>query len=583
MDISDYIKAERNKDNNIDYNFRVFGDSSHPLLLKIKKITFINQIKIICNYEISKDTIYEILNYKYKKPEVLESLRINFSLNFVLDYLKSLSLGDFENKFQSYLVSIIYKEKSSINENDNNEKLNQENEENIFEEYFYSSRYKIKYNSFIFTHDTLIGYGLFDKDYKNHYTIIVDQNNFFNSSIHKNGILCNKKELFEEINDLIEENFKNFFKLSTAVEIGGDKFYSDVKLIIINTLKKNNIDFKIIQEIDDIIKEINSPKDIIYIIRLEKHMSIFLKLNQIYYSLDTSLKHLQLLKKETFFKNNIEKLKYFSRPIQSSGSCSYYSIKFLEIIMTMKSQEIIENFNNGDLLMKVVNLMQNFFITLNNSKLISDNSGDISTKNKNITLIKNNTTYYLDNNIFINKFIKIKSLYKCFDLDFPENINEIIENQAKLLLVIQSINLKNTLNKNLEIYDDFIEQIKSTQKENYKNYFIKHLNYFLDNNLRIYEEEKDNANNIIKYAKDVLDNNARLSPIEVDESLILHIFNLTINQDMTQLNSIKICYDKNCDNFKFLKCLPKAFNNLEENDKSINKFEEGSEEMELFY
>ena len=52
---------------------------------------------------------------------------------------------------------------------------------------------------------------------------------------------------------------------------------------------------------------------------------------------------------------------------------------------------------------------------------------------------------------------------------------------------------------------------------------------------------------------------------------------------MTQLNSIKICYDKNCDNFKFLKCLPKAFNNLEENDKSINKFEEGSEEMELFY
>ena len=111
MDISDYIKAERNKDNNIGYNFRVFGDSSHPLLLKIKKITFINQIKIICNYEISKDTIYEILNYKYKKPEVLESLRINFSLNFVLDYLKYLLLGDFENKFQSYLVSIIYKEK----------------------------------------------------------------------------------------------------------------------------------------------------------------------------------------------------------------------------------------------------------------------------------------------------------------------------------------------------------------------------------------------------------------------------------------------------------------------------------------
>ena len=58
-------------------------------------------------------------------------------------------------------------------------------------------------------------------------------------------------------------------------------------------------------------------------------MSIFLKLNQIYYSLDTSLKHLELLKKETFFKNNIEKLKYFSHPIQSSGSFSYYSIKLI--------------------------------------------------------------------------------------------------------------------------------------------------------------------------------------------------------------------------------------------------------------
>ena len=29
------------------------------------------------------------------------------------------------------------------------------------------------------------------------------------------------------------------------------------------------------------------------------------------------------------FKNNIEKLKYFSLPIQSSGSFSYYSIKLI--------------------------------------------------------------------------------------------------------------------------------------------------------------------------------------------------------------------------------------------------------------
>ena len=190
-----------------------------------------------------------------------------------------------EENFKNYLIDITYMENKNVNnnnehsnkgENGKNKILIDEtnrNEVNIYKEILYSDRYKIKYNSYIFKNGNFIGYGLFDKYYKNHYTIMIDDDNIFNSSIHKNGVLDNKynsEELLKEVDDLIETNFPNFFRLlSTLDEIGGDVFYSDIKLIIANTFKKNNIEFKIIQWISDINTDINNKSDIIYIIRLK--------------------------------------------------------------------------------------------------------------------------------------------------------------------------------------------------------------------------------------------------------------------------------------------------------------------------
>ncbi len=71
-----------------------------------------------------------------------------------------------------------------------------------------------------------------------------------------------------------------------------------------------------------------------------------------------------------------------------------------------------------------------FFININNSKFISEKPNDIFSKSKNITITKNNITYYLDDNVYLNKFV-IKSLYKCLDLELPNNILEEIKNNQK--------------------------------------------------------------------------------------------------------------------------------------------------------
>lgn len=89
--------------------------------------------------------------------------------------------------------------------------------------------------------------------------------------------------------------------------------------------------------------------------------------------------------------------------------------------------------------------------------------------------------------------------------------------------------------------------------------------------------EIDNANNIVKFAEEVLINRQRLSPIIEGKSLKFDIFNLTINQDLSKLNVINEFYDNNSNIFKLVKCFAKAFNYLEGKDKVDTKFEEVSE------
>ena len=61
--------------------------------------------------------------------------------------------------------------------------------------------------------------------------------------------------------------------------------------------------------------------------------------------------------------------------------------------------------------------------------------------------------------------------------------------------------------------------------------------------------EIDNANNVVKFAEEVLINRQRLSPIIEGKSLKFDIFNLTINQDLSKLNVINEFYDNNRNHF----------------------------------
>lgn len=387
MEISDLLKAERNINDNTVHYFNILYESSSSLLVNIKRTVSISKIIITYEYIISKDELYKIIKNDYEKNEVKEILFLNLSFNVALDFLNALSLEQFKNYFKNYLVSITY-------ESNDIEKLNKniiknEVEKNIsiiYKEKFYLDRFKIKFHSFIYKKDILIGYGLFDKNYENHYIIIMDEQDISKSLIYKNGLLINKTEstkIIQEIDNLLENNLQNFLKLSTAFEIGGNKFYTNIKLFIINALKTNNIEIKTIEEINTIDTEKDNEKDIIYAIRLKKHMSILIKLNQIFISLDTSLIHVKILQDKNIL--NSKNFFNFSRPIQNSNACSYYSIKFLELIKDMSAKDIIEKFNSGDLLMKAVISIQNFFPNLDNLKFISDNQNEILLKNKNIT------------------------------------------------------------------------------------------------------------------------------------------------------------------------------------------------------
>lgn len=579
MEISEFLTAERDIcDNTVHYFNIKYESSSSSSLLNIKRIVSINKIIITYEYIINKDKLLEILENDYEKKEVKKSLFLNLSFNVAFDFLNALSLEQFKSYFKNYLVSITYKR-------NNIEKLNEDikideiekNNSNIYIEQFYLDRFKIKFNSFIYKNDILIGYGLFDRKYENHYIIIMNKEDISKSLIYKNGFLINTTEsinIIQEINDLLENYIQNFFKISTAFEIGGNNFYTNIKLFIINALKKNNIEFKIIRDINIINTEKDNEKDIIYAIRLKKHISILIKLNQIFISLDTSHIHVKLLQDENIL--NSKTFLYFKRPIQISGACSYYSIKFLELIKDLGKNDIIEKFNSGDLLMKAVISIQNFFPNLDNRKFISNNPNEISLKNKNITVAVGDKIYYLDDNIYLNKFIKIKSLYKCNNLDIPQIIKEIIETQEQIILVNHIIKQGDILNNNLEIYPKFIEEIKSSQI-NYKIYFMEQFNKFLDKNLRIYEEEIVNAENIAKFAKNILEDNNKLYHIEINQSLKSDIFLLTIYKDMEKEKEIKNFYEEYKDITKFLICLPGSFKDLGGNNDIKIQFEEGSE------
>ena len=179
MSTKEFIEAERNIDNNMNHYFNILADSSSSLLINIKKFFYNGNITIIYVYKLSKNEMNEILNKNHPNKQILEILYINQNNNAINNYLNTLTIENFDNLFKKYLYSINYELSTEVK--DKNEKIS-------YKEILYSDKLQISYNSYIFKNNNFIGFGLFDNEYKNYYRIIINDENLFESSIHKNNI-----------------------------------------------------------------------------------------------------------------------------------------------------------------------------------------------------------------------------------------------------------------------------------------------------------------------------------------------------------------------------------------------------------
>ena len=335
-------------------------DNSSKFMINIQRKIIYEKKGIIYDYKIDKYDLYKKISQKI--PYILSE---DFNINFALCFISGLSPNDFSLYFKNFLINITY-----IQNKNNNALLNKngitfnDNVNIAFKEIFLHDKHKIHLFSYIYENDILIGYGLFDSSYEKHYIFLSDKNDFFNSSIYLNGNKITKANLdkLNDINFLIERTFKEYFKTAPVFDITGNYLYIKIKLYILNILKQNNLDFKIVENIE----QLNSlflkkeDKDAIIIIKYNRHMSILLKLDETFYSLDTSKNHYEfLIKSGNFDKNN---LLCFDTPIQNGPSCSFYSIKFIEVLMNMAKRDIIQQFKSGELLMKVVLSMGIFLL-----------------------------------------------------------------------------------------------------------------------------------------------------------------------------------------------------------------------------
>ena len=580
MNILDFIKVERNN-RNMKYYFTAQEDIILNNIVIINKIIYDNNITIRYNYTINKNDFYNIIIANYENKKYIVNFPQNYNLNFCVDFLNSMNFDKFEKIFQNYLLEISYEK----NEKQKGLIKGENNSKKAYQELFYNDKFKINIISYIIENEKTIGYGLFDLNHKNHYIILSenDIDDFYNYSIYRYGSeeepekQNSKKTILNEVNNILDDIFINYFKTVPTYDITGNPVYRNIKLFILNNLKTINREFKMIRNINDInnvFTKMQNSDDIIYIIKLYKHLSLLLKLDNSLISLDTSAKHLQLLNEANNNQVNKVIILHFSRPIQNSGACTYYTIKFLEEIKDMKKNDILNEFKNNSLLIKTILLLNDFFISIDNMKYISSEKTEICSLKNNFNIQSDKISYFMDDNFFLNKFIKIRSLYKCLQLEIPENMKELLEAERKIFLVNEIIKQRNKVNKNLEIFPKFIKEIKNKKNSNYTQFFIECFKDFLDKNFGIYEEEKENVSKLIIYAKEILSEKKTLFEIEFNPSIKNILFQLTVLKNFDGMTKINNYYEQNIDNFRFLRTLSFAFKNLGENSSFENKFEE---------
>ena len=347
--------------------------------------------------------------------------------------------------------------------------------------------------------------------------------------------------------------------------------------MLLNAIKTNKTSYKIriIGNVSEISKETGS---FIYIIKDSKHISILLRDKDDIISFDSSTAHINLLKKQ----ENIKKFKSFSYKLQNSGTCSYYAFTILDLILDSDANLIKEEFDNGILLIKIIERMSDFFISLNNKKVISKNQKELNAFNNNFSFNHNNSIFYIDDNYYLNKFIKIKSLM----LNLNKTPIQDEQKEWKINVINRFIKGQYDIYYNYNKFINFIEEIKKNKIE--KAILINYANEFFDKILENSKEEILNIKELKEYCEKVLDkkvfsrniledNEINLEIIGKDSNLEFKVFEMIVYNNLDNLKDILKFYDDNHNNIMFLLYLGNLFNEFCFDNNIKIKFQEEAE------
>jgi len=617
--ISEFLNDFISQNNNMIVELSIVEEENVKSLLKVIQNYKINKMNIKHFYIISKNLLLKFLIKEkiIKEDELSEFCYIK---NFLVN-LKKLSKEKQKELLSENIIEIIYEkneEKTSdkrLNESknienndkekkdqikdfketideDNNDKNNNIKNTNsiIFKEIFYKSIYYSNKISYIYYKEKNIGCGLFDDNFENHYIFIKNDKNNLKGEIYKNWTKFypfdndlkekekkNKKNELTKINGFIEKILKNYLKSTPTFEISGNSPFVYIKLMLLNAIKTNKTSYKIriIGNVSEISKETGS---FIYIIKDSKHISILLRDKDDIISFDSSTAHINLLKKQ----ENIKKFKSFSYKLQNSGTCSYYAFTILDLILDSDANLIKEEFDNGILLIKIIERMSDFFISLNNKKVISKNQKELNAFNNNFSFNHNNSIFYIDDNYYLNKFIKIKSLM----LNLNKTPIQDEQKEWKINVINRFIKGQYDIYYNYNKFINFIEEIKKNKIE--KAILINYANEFFDKILENSKEEILNIKELKEYCEKVLDkkvfsrniledNEINLEIIGKDSNLEFKVFEMIVYNNLDNLKDILKFYDDNHNNIMFLLYLGNLFNEFCFDNNIKIKFQEEAE------
>ena len=617
--ISEFLNDFISQNNNMIVELSIVEEENVKSLLKVIQNYKINKMNIKHFYIISKNLLLKFLIKEkiIKEDELSEFCYIK---NFLVN-LKKLSKEKQKELLSENIIEIIYEkneektgdkrlnESKNIENNDkekkdqikdfketidedNNDKNNNIKNTNsiIFKEIFYKSIYYSNKISYIYYKEKNIGFGLFDDNFENHYIFIKNDKNNLKGEIYKNWTKFypfdndlkekekkNKKNELTKINGFIEKILKNYLKSTPTFEISGNSPFVYIKLMLLNAIKTNKTSYKIriIGNVSEISKETGS---FIYIIKDSKHISILLRDKDDIISFDSSTAHINLLKKQ----ENIKKFKSFSYKLQNSGTCSYYAFTILDLILDSDANLIKEEFDNGILLIKIIERMSDFFISLNNKKVISKNQKELNAFNNNFSFNHNNSIFYIDDNYYLNKFIKIKSLM----LNLNKTPIQDEQKEWKINVINRFIKGQYDIYYNYNKFINFIEEIKKNKIE--KAILINYANEFFDKILENSKEEILNIKELKEYCEKVLDkkvfsrniledNEINLEIIGKDSNLEFKVFEMIVYNNLDNLKDILKFYDDNHNNIMFLLYLGNLFNEFCFDNNIKIKFQEEAE------